>query len=125
MTRFEQELSGALGEFWKKEAEKELARVKAEFEAGQITIDEAGVARNRIGRVLMDDMLEKLLMITDKVNAEATKAARKAEVSESIKAYKEFREREGYSEEEKREMRAAFGPGTKVVDILSGQTIAF
>jgi len=125
MTRFEQELSGALGEFWKKDAEKELAKVKEELETGKITIDEAGVARNCIGRVLMSDMLEKLLMITDRVNAEATKAAREAEVEKSINEYKEYRKREGYSPEELKEMRAAFGPGNKVVDILSGQTFEF
>ncbi len=123
MTRFEQELSGSLGEFWRKEAEKELAKVKADLESGRITIDEFGIARNCIGRVLMSDMLEKLLLVTDRVNAEATKEAREAEVKKTITEYKEFRSKEGYSEEELKEMKAAFGPGTKVVDILSGQTI--
>ena len=60
MTRFQRELNGSLGPFWQKEAEKELARVKADLDSGRITIDEAGVARNCIGRVLMADMLEKL-----------------------------------------------------------------
>ena len=32
MTRFEKELSGALGAYWKKEAEKELERVKKDLE---------------------------------------------------------------------------------------------
>ena len=40
MTRFEKELSGALGAYWKKSAEKELERVKEELEKGLITIDE-------------------------------------------------------------------------------------
>ena len=30
MTRFQQELNGSLGPFWKQEAEKELAKVKAD-----------------------------------------------------------------------------------------------
>ena len=40
MTRFERELSGALGAFWKNSAEKELAGIKADLENGKITIDE-------------------------------------------------------------------------------------
>ena len=59
MTRFEKELSGALGAYWKKSAEKELEKVREELEQGLITIDENGVARNRIGRVLILLRLEQ------------------------------------------------------------------
>ena len=34
MTRFERELSGALGAYWKASAEKELAEIKADLENG-------------------------------------------------------------------------------------------
>ena len=88
MTRFEKELSGALGAYWKKSAEKELEKVREELEQGFITIDGNGVARNRIGRVLMSDMLEKLTYITDAVDAEATAEARDEEVSRSLAAYR-------------------------------------
>ena len=88
MTRFEKELSGALGAYWKKSAEKELEKIREELEKGLITIDENGVARNRIGRVLMSDMLEKLTYITDAVDAEATAAARAEEVQRSLAAYR-------------------------------------
>ena len=37
MTRFEKELSGALGAYWKKSAEKELEKVREELEQGLIT----------------------------------------------------------------------------------------
>ena len=76
MTRFARELSGSLGTYRKASAEKELDEVRADFEAGKITVDENGVARNCIGRILMDDMLEKLTYITDEADAEATRAAR-------------------------------------------------
>lgn len=46
MTRFEQELSGALGAYWKASAEKELDEIREELAAGRITIDAYGVARN-------------------------------------------------------------------------------
>ena len=120
MTRFERELNGSLGEFWKKNAEKELDELRRELENGQITIDEDGIARNCIGRVLMSDLLEKLTYITDKVNAEATQAARDAEVAGELAEYR--RARRPTSEEELNEMRNAFGKGTRVVNVLTGET---
>ena len=121
MTRFERELSGALGAYWKASAEKELKKIREELEQSLITIDENGVARNRIGRVLMSDMLEKLTYITDEVDAEATAAARAEEVQRSLEAYRA--NAKPASEEEKNEMRAAFGEGQTVVDILTGERI--
>ena len=121
MTRFEKELSGALGAYWKKEAEKELARVKADIDEGKITIDENGIARNCIGRTIHDDMLEKVAMVSDKVNVEATRAARDEETDKVIEAYKASYT--GPSEEDLFEMRAAFGTGTTVVDIFTGKKI--
>lgn len=121
MTRFEKELSGALGAYWKKEAKKELERVKKDLDEGKITIDENGIARNCIGRTLHDDMLEKVAMVNDKVNVEATRAARDEETAKVIEAYKASYT--GPSEEEMFEMRAAFGTGTKVVDIFTGKKI--
>lgn len=124
MTRFQQELSGSLGPFWKQEAEKELARVKADLESGLITIDGNGIARNRIARVLMADMLEKLLLVTDKADKAdkaATTAAREAEVSKELTAYRETKQ--STSAEELAEMRATFGKGARVVNILTGEHI--
>jgi hypothetical protein len=117
MTRFEQELSGKLGAFWERHAKEELAQVAKEIENGEITIDDNGVARNYIGRVLMNDMLEKVVMITDKVNVEATRAAREEEVSGRLN---ELRFKEP-SEEELAEQRAVFGEGTRMVNILTGK----
>lgn len=121
MTRFEKKLSGALGAYWKKEAEKELARVKADIDEGKITIDENGIARNCIGRTLHDDMLEKVAKVSDKVNVEATRDARDEETAKVIEAYRASYT--GPSEEEIFEMRAAFGTGTTVVDIFTGKKI--
>lgn len=121
MTRFERELSGALGAYRKNSAEKELEEIRKDLEAGKITIDENGVVRNCIGRVLMSDMLEKLTYVTDEVNEEATKAARDKEVSESLREYR--RNAKPASEEEINEMRAAFGEGQTIVNILTGETI--
>ena len=121
MTRFERELSGALGEFWKNNAQKELQKTKEDLESGKITIDENGVARNCIGRALMSDMLEKLTHITDAVDTEATNAAREEEVAAALEKYR--RNAKPASEEEKNEMRSAFGKGQTVVNILTGERI--
>ena len=122
MTRFQKELNGSLGPFWQKEAEKELARIRADLDNGRITIDADGIARNCIGRVLMADMLEKLLMVTDRVNAAATIAAREAEVDRELAAYRAAKR--SPSAEELDEMWAAFGSGTTVVDVITGERIA-
>lgn len=121
MTRFQRELTGELGEFWKKQAEEQLDKVRAELSDGKITIDADGVARNCIGRVLMDDLLEQLCMVTDMVNAEATRTARAAEVEADIKEYR--RTRRPPSAEELDEMRGTFGAGAVVVDALTGKKI--
>ena len=121
MTRFERELSGALGEFWKNNAQKELQKTKEDLENGKITIDENGVARNCIGRALMSDMLEKLTHITDAVDTEATNAAREEEVAAALEKYR--RNAKPASEEEKNEMSSAFGKGQTVVNILTGERI--
>ena len=120
-TRFQRELSGDLGAFWQQQAEAELERVKADLDSGEITIDEAGVARNCIGRALMDDLLEKLILVTDKADSAATRAAREAEVQADLESYRASRK--APSAEELAEMRAAFGAGTKVVDIITGEEI--
>ncbi|MCI6060859.1 MAG: hypothetical protein MR729_06895 [Dorea sp.] len=121
MTRFERELSGALGAYWKNSAEKELEEIRKDLAEGKINIDENGVARNCIGRVLMSDMLEKLTYVTDKVDEEATKAARDEEVTRSLAEYR--RNAKPASEEEISEMRAAFGEGQTIVNILTGERI--
>ena len=121
MTRFERELSGALGAYWKNSAEKELEEIRKDLAEGKITIDENGVARNCIGRVLMSDMLEKLTFVTDEVDEEATKAARDEEVTRSLAEYR--RNAKPASEEELSEMRAAFGEGQTIVNILTGERI--
>lgn len=121
MTRFEKELSGALGAYWKKEAEKELSNIRKDLDEGRITIDEFGVARNCKGRALQSDMLEKVLMVTDKVDAKSTRKACEEETMMAIEAYRASYT--GPSEEELFEMRAAYGKGTTVVDVITGKKI--
>ena len=123
MTRFEREISGSLGALWKASAEKELAAIQSDLDTGKITIDAAGVARNSIGRVVMDDLAEKLEWVTEAIDRSATAAAREIEVDAELAEYRASRRQNGYSAAEIAEMRKAFGPGTVVTDICAGQTI--
>lgn len=121
MTRFQRELSGELGAYWKRQAEEALEKVRAELAAGEITIDAEGVARNCIGRVIMNDLLEQLCMVTDKVSETATRTARETEDRAFLAEYRA--QRRAPSAEELAEMRATFGEGATVVDVLTGEKI--
>jgi hypothetical protein len=117
------ELNGMLGEFWKKQAEQELQKVKSDLDSCRITVGVDGVARNYLGRALSDDMLEKLMMVASeevKFYLKPTRRARKAETAEVVQRYAS---RE-VGEEEMHEMRSAFGAGTTVVDVLTGRRYA-
>lgn len=121
MTRFKMELSGMLGEFWKKQAEQELQKVKSDLDSCRITIDGDGVARNCIGRALADEMLEKVeLVAPDCVNVSATRATYAAERDRVLRRYVSRK----IEAEEMHEMRSAFGAGTTVVDVLTGRKYA-
>ncbi len=121
MTRFQRELSGSLGVFWQRYAQSELEKVKADLDGGTITIDGAGVARNCIGRALMDDLLEMLVLVTNKANSAATRAAREAEVKADLESCRAARR--PHNAEELAEMWVAFGEGAKVVDVITGEEI--
>ena len=121
MSRFVNELRGELGAYWKTQAENEVEKMDADVAKGLITIDDDGVARNRLGRILMEDQMEILSFTDWRFSKEATRKAREEEVAKSINAYKKNAHEP--SAEEMFEMRAAFGKGTKVVDVISGRTI--
>ena len=61
MTRFEQEMSGALGEFWTKHAEEEIAKMQERVDNHEIGTNMNGAAFwNSNGKYLPDDVAEKL-----------------------------------------------------------------
>lgn len=123
MTRFDRELKGEYGQFWKKKAIQHLHKIEEEVFRGEITIDKQGVARNCIGRVVVDEVANALdYIIQDgSFRWDKTIEARNKENEEFLK---EYASREPhYSSEEIAEMKAAFGGGTKVVNILTGREI--
>lgn len=126
MTRFEQELNGTLGEFWKKDALKKIANAESDIESGRMIIDDLGVATWKSnGHCIMDDMAEVVehSKYADIFDRKATKDMRAIENEKFFKQYRESMKNHKPSEEEMFEMRATFGRGTKVVDVITGETI--
>lgn len=123
MTRFDRELRGEFGDYWKKEAIKYLHKIEEEVFKGEITIDKEGVARNCIGRVVVDEVASALdYIIQDgSFRWDKTIEARNKENEELLKEY--VSRDPHYSSEEIAEMKAVFGEGTRVVNILTGKEI--
>lgn len=121
MTRFGQEISGALGDYWKKEAEREVQRAVAEADRNAIVEESGAIRWKSNGSYLMDDFCEKLEYAGYLFSREATRNARQIQVKKELEEYR--RNWTEPSAEEKEEMRAAFGAGTTVVDVLSGRKI--
>ena len=116
---FQNKINGLLGDFWKKDALREIERVRQDIIDGEIIFDENGVAYNCIGRVLMDDLAEVVEYITDRINRKATAKAREDEVARFVEEYRKNPPK--MTEEDYAEMRAAFGPDVEIVDVISGQ----
>lgn len=119
MTRFEREISGDLGAFWKKNAEEEVKKAVAQADT-QATVEADGAIKwNSNGRYLMDDFCEKLEYAGYAFSRETTAKKREAQNEESLAAYR--RDRNGLGAEELAEARAAFGKGATVVNVLTGE----
>lgn len=121
MTRFEKEISGQLGEFWMKHAKEEVERLVEQAKTNA-TVEEDGAIRwNSSGNYIPDDCCEKLEYARFEFSREATRVKREKQTEEFITRYKAM-EKEP-SAEEIAEMRATFGPGTVVENILTGRRI--
>lgn len=122
MTRFEMEITGRFGEFWKKRATEEVANaVKKASEDATVEADGA-IRWNSNGRYIPEDFCEKLEYAGFDFSREATRARREVQTSKSIEEY--IAKQMDPTAEEINEMRTAFGEGTTVVNLLSGRRYA-
>ena len=122
MTRFQQELSGSLGAFWKRNAEQEIERMQSRVDNDEIRTNMNGAAFwNSNGNYLPSDAAEKLAYTDFPFSLEETAKARTAQTAQQLEAYR--RNAKPASAEEKAEMRAAFGTGTTVCNIITGERI--
>ena len=124
MTRFERELNGSLGAYWKSSAEKEIRKMEERQINGEIFFGADGVVRWKGNNRVMPKDCREILSHTayrDLFNEDASRAAEEAETAAFLESYrKSYR---GPDEEEKAEMRAAFGSGTTVCNIITGERI--
>ena len=124
MTRFEMEWRGDLGEFWKKHAHEEAERLIAQRDE-MIVEDDGAVKWASSGNYLPADCVEKLLFGgADWFDADATARKRDAQNEAFLESYRKAQTGRKRSAEEIAEMRAAFGEGAVVVDVLTGERFA-
>lgn len=118
MSRFQREYNGEFGEFWQKKAHEDIERILKNVE-----VDDDGAARwKNNGGYLMDDVIEKLLVGgADWFDVELTKAKRREQVKKIVANARKSKCEP--SDEELYEMKAAFGSGTTVVNVLTGKKI--
>ena len=121
MTRFQQEITGELGQWWKNHAEKEVERAVREADELAIVDSNGAIRWKSNGSYLMDDFCEMLEYAGYQFNRKATAEARNIQVVESLKNYK--LNYTGPNAEELAEMRAAFGAGETIVDVITGDVI--
>lgn len=122
MTRFMRELNGDFGEFWKKNAEQDIAKMQKRADAGEIEVDENGAAFWVSSNNYLPEDCAEMLSYTDFIfDIQATAEARDKQTNEFVEEYR--KNYKGPSEEEKAEMRADFGKGAEIVDVITGKTI--
>ena len=121
-SRFQQEYDGDLGDFWYRHAREEIQKMQKHADAGDILLDENGGAYWRSsGHYLPSDCVEKLFYTDFEFDPDATDIGRRAETSRFINEYR--KNYTGPSDEELAEMRAEFGRGQTVVDVITGKRI--
>ena len=134
--RFKQEISGELDEqvakrkgepnthYWQKNAEKEVARILERYENGELLIDEYGVAYwASNNHAVPEDIAYMGKYGGLPIDLEMTKELEDRQAEQAIAEYRERMKDHVYTEEELGEMRAEFGAGKVVVDVITGRRI--
>jgi len=119
MTRFEAELKGAYGDFWKKHAEEEIRKMEERIENDEIRTNIGGGAFwSSNGRYLPEEQAIILSKTDFPFSIEETNRAREAQNESFLQNY-----HHETTVEERYEMQTAFGAGTTVTNVLTGERI--
>ena len=121
---FQLELEGKFGPWRQQSAVDQIKEMEEDYENGKFTI-ENGVAIWKCGNYLPVNCLAAVLngKYGYLINVDEHERLLDAQQEESIREYKERMKNHVYTEEELFEMRAAFGAGTVITDVLTGQEI--
>ena len=123
MTRFQKEISGEFGEWWKKNAEREVSEALNRVKTDAIVEEDGAIRWISSGNYIPDDYCEKLEYGGYNFSREATKIKNDKQQSKFAEEYSERMKNYKPSEEELYEIRCAFGEGAEIVDIITGQKI--
>lgn len=121
MTRFQKEVNDLLGDYWVVQAKREAASAVKEADDFATVESDGAIKWNNNDAYIPDDFCEKLEYMGYPFSREATKAKRDAQVAKELADYRA--NYTGPSEEEIAEMRATFGEGEEIVDVITGRTI--
>ena len=121
---FDNQWNGLLGDFWYEYARKEVERLYNERD--NMIIEEDGAVRWKSnGNYLPDDCMEKLEYapydLSSKISREATKIKREIQNKEFLEEYR--KNPPVLTQEDFYEMRAAFGKGVRVTNVITGEVI--
>lgn len=123
MTRFQKEISGEFGEWWKKNAEREVSEALNRVKTDAIVEEDGAIRWISSGNYIPDDYCEKLEYGGYNFSREATRIKKDGQQSKFAEEYRERMKNYKPSEEELYEMKCAFGEGVEIVDIITGQKI--
>ena len=123
MTRFQKEISGEFGEWWKKNAEREVSEALNRVKTNAIVEEDGAIRWISSGNYIPDDYCEKLEYGGYNFSREATRIKKDEQQSKFAEEYRERMKNYKPSKEELYEMRCAFGEGAEIVDIITGQKI--
>lgn len=123
MTRFQKEISGEFGEWWKKNAEREVSEALNRVKTDAIVEEDGAIRWISSGNYIPDDYCEKLEYGGYNFSREATRIKKDGQQSKFAEEYRERMKNYKPSEEELYEMKCAFGEGVEIVDVITGQKI--
>lgn len=122
-TRFQMEISGILGDWWKKNAETEVAEALEDVAKNAVVEEDGAIRWISSGNYIPDDFCEKLEYGGYNFSREATRIKKDIQQSKFAEEYRKSMENHVYTDEELYEMKSAFGEGACVVDIITGKKI--
>ena len=120
-TRFEQELRGEFGDYCQDNAEAQIREMQYKADNGYIGVDPDGAAYwTKNGNYIPEDWAEALKHTDFHFSPEATEVARNIQVALALKRYSHTT-----IHDNRTEMRAAFGKGITLVNIITGEKTRF
>lgn len=122
MSRFKEDVEGLHGEVDRVFAEKDAQQIYNQAALEAVVERNGAIKWKSNGRYLMDDACEMLEYKGFPFSREATRKKREIQVTQEIAEYKARRKDQPLSGEELYEMRAAFGPGETIVNVITGET---